>query len=599
MNRFQLVLFFVALFGVAQATAQVSADCVNAIPICDNTPVNGGTNGLGLDDYNGAEASGCLEQALEGTIESNSAWYRFKTGASGQLGFNIGINTDEDWDFALYQSDDCNNLGEPVRCNFFDNQDQNSFIGVGEDPSGEETNVQYEDWLQVEPGQDYYLLINNFSNNNSGFSIQFSGHIFVTNPYDALDCSIIDNLLGPPISACEGDAIALDATTQDATAYAWYIDSGNGYQLLVGENGATLQVNASADYRVEVVRPMGNIYSEVQVHFSPLPIAGPVSDEASCADFGAFDLSQKDVEVLGAQDKADFLVSYHLSLADAISGTNALPKEYPTETGAQTLYVRVGSVDNPKCFDASRSFQLINRASPLSEFATEAYLCGTEGVTIGDDRPNAAFSYLWDSGENTPTITVTEPGAYTLTVTSHESGLDCSDSRTVTVTRSNPPQIVDILVDDLQNNNTVTVVANETGQFEFQLDDGPFQEGDTFYQVGPGLHTITVNDPDGCGAVSEQIVVVGFPKFFTPNADGANDYWHIEGIETLDSPVVHIFDRFGKLLAQLTAVDQGWDGRFNGQPLPESDYWFKLTYTNEEDQTVTAKYIQNHFALKR
>ena len=198
MNPFQLVFYCFLICGISAINAQVSPDCGNAVPICNNTPVNGGTMGLGIDDFNGSSTSGCLEEALSGSIESNSAWYRFRTGASGQLGFNIGIDTSEDWDFALYKTNDCNNLGDPIRCNFFDNQDGNAFIGIGEDPSGATANVQYEDWLQVEPGEDYYLLINNFSNSNSGFSIQFSGQIFVTNPYDTLDCSIINNLLGPP-----------------------------------------------------------------------------------------------------------------------------------------------------------------------------------------------------------------------------------------------------------------------------------------------------------------------------------------------------------------------------------------------------------------
>ncbi|WP_337251631.1 hypothetical protein [Maribacter halichondriae] len=118
MKRYAL-LFLSLLFGMAYANAQVAPDCSNAIPICNNTPVNGGTNSFGIDDFNGSTRSGCLEEALSGIIESNSAWYRFRTAESGQLGFNIGIDKKEDWDFALYKSDDCNNLGEPVRCNFF------------------------------------------------------------------------------------------------------------------------------------------------------------------------------------------------------------------------------------------------------------------------------------------------------------------------------------------------------------------------------------------------------------------------------------------------------------------------------------------------
>ena len=146
------------------AQAQVVQDCADAIPICSNTPINGGTNGFGFDDFNGATSSGCLEQTTTGGIESNSAWYRFRTAEAGQLGFNIGHNSNEDWDFALYRASDCSNLGDPVRCNFFDNSEGTSFIGVGVDPTGDEDSVHYEDWVQVEAGEDYYLFINNFSN---------------------------------------------------------------------------------------------------------------------------------------------------------------------------------------------------------------------------------------------------------------------------------------------------------------------------------------------------------------------------------------------------------------------------------------------------
>ena len=556
--------------------------------------------GFGIDDFNASAETGCLEQALEGSIESNSAWYRFRTGASGQLGFNIGIDTSEDWDFALYQTNDCNNLGEPIRCNFFDNQDGEAFIGVGEDPSGKTANVQYEDWLQVNPGEDYYLLINNFSNSNSGFSIQFSGHIFVTNPFDALDCSIINNLLGPPISACENETVVLDATTSDATTYNWFADVGSGFTQITGEHSPTLQVTASASYRVEVVRSAGNIFSDVQVAFSTMPVANPVSDDASCSGLDLYDLSQKDQEVLGAQLAEDFVVSYYSSQGDATNGTNVLSKQYATQSGTQTIYIRISSIDNPRCFDISQSFRLINLETPVLDFALEAFLCETDsGVVIGDDSPNSNYSYFWDSGETTPTITVSQPGSYTVTVTNTQSNLSCSDSVPIVVTASSPPQIIDIEIEDLRNNNTVTIRTNSVNDFEFQLDDGILQAGHKFYDVSPGLHTITVSDPKGCGAVTEEIVVVGFPKFFTPNGDGVNDYWRITGIELLDSPFILIYDRFGKLLVQLDPNDSGWTGLVNGKPLPESDYWFKLSYTDITGRTVIARYVNNHFSLKR
>ena len=601
MTRCISILIFSFLAGTFGLFAQVASDCVNAIPICNNTPTNGGTQDYGIDDFNGAATSGCLEQTLSGAIESNSAWYRFRTGASGQLGFNIGFDTSEDWDFALYLSDDCGNLGEPVRCNFFDNQDMQSYMGVGEDPTGDPDTFLYEDWLYVEPGEDYYLLINNFSNTNSGFSIQFSGQIFETNPYDALDCSIIDNLLGSPIAACDNETIVLDATTTDAVSYSWYQDTGFGYTLLPGETGATLNVTTSAMYRVEVITmSMSNIISDVQVAFSTAPNAFPLSDVVSCSDLQTLDLTVKDAEVLGAQDPAQYRVSYHASQADADTGLNALPIVYSLIPGTEQIYIRVSSEDNPRCFDASQNFTLTVLETPILDFPDEVFICeDTTGVIIGETAPQGHLDYSWNSGETTPTLSVTTAGSYTLTATNDQFGVSCTATRTVEVIVSETPTISEVIVNDLQENNTVEIVAGISGNFQFQLDGGPLQTSNIFENVAAGAHQVTITDLLGCGSVTETITVVGFPKFFTPNGDGANDYWHIEGVDQLESPVVEVFDRYGKLLTQLNQNSTGWDGTYNGRDLPSTDYWFRLTYTDPRGQRVEARFLNNHFALRR
>ncbi len=601
MKHFCQTLVFSILFFSTGLFAQVAVDCANAIPICSNTPVNSGTQGWGVDDFNGAATSGCLEQTITGVIESNSAWYRFRTGASGLLGFNIGFDTSEDWDFALYRASDCNNLGDPVRCNFFDNQDQQAYMGVGEDPTGDPDTYLYEDWLQVEPGEDYYLLINNFSNSNSGFSIQFSGEIFNTNPFDALDCSIINNLLGPPLAACDNETVILDATTTDAVSYTWYRDIGSGFQVIGGETAATLNVTQSAMYRVEVITTtMMNIISDVQVAFSVAPSANTPSHEVICSDLLLFDLTTKDDEILGSQDPLDYIVTYHSSLSDAQAGINALQEFYQLNVGSETIYVRVGSVENSNCFDASEQFQLTVVETPPITFSTDVFVCEeSSGIAIGESNPNPAFSYSWDSGEVTSTIMVADAGTHTLTITNTQSGISCTTSAEITVVVSETPRITDVVINDLEQNNSVEVLTDVVGDFEYQLDDGPYQASNIFNDVIPGMHTVTINDLMGCGMVSETITVVGFPKFFTPNGDGANDLWHIIGVTTLENPVVHVFDRYGKLIKQLDENSSGWDGTFNGREMPSTDYWFKLTYTNFEGQTVEAKYISNHFSLRR
>lgn len=603
MRSLTICLLICLVLGTFGLLAQISPNCDTAIPICSNTPVNGGTQDYGTDDFNGVSTSGCLEQTITGAIESNSAWYRFRTGASGQLGFNIGFDTSEDWDFALYRTTDCSSLGEPVRCNFFDNRDEEAFMGVGEPPSGNSGTVLYEDWLAVQPNEDYYLLINNFSNNNSGFSIQFSGDIFVSNPYDALDCSIINNLLGSPIAVCSNQNSVLDASnTPDAgISYTWYRNTGSGFQIIAGESGDTLSVLTSALYRVVVTTATGNIISDVQVGFIQAPVTGGVQDEAVCSDMLVFDLSQKDQEALGSQDPDEFLVSYHQSTADAVSGSNPMPKSYPLITGTETLYIRTTSVQNNMCFDASEQFQLTVVATPVLNFPSEVFICEqSNGITIGETSPDPLVSYSWDSGQNSPAIQVAQEGTYTLTATHSQAGqLSCTATVTVTVTISESPAIAEIIVGDLQRNNSVEVMTVSEGNYEFQLDSGPYQNFNFFPNVAPGMHTVTVNDLKGCGMITEIITVVGFPKFFTPNGDGVNDQWHIIGVATLPNAVVYVYDRYGKLLKQMEADYPGWDGTYNGRLLPPSDYWFKLTYTDNTGLNVEARYLNNHFALKR
>lgn len=599
----QLITLLSAIFFIATTivSAQVSPDCGNAIPICNDTPVNGGTNGFGIDDFNGVATSGCLEETITNAIESNSAWYRFRTGASGQLGFNIGTDTSEDWDFALYKTNDCSALGEPIRCNFFDNQDQDSFLGVGEDPTGDTSNIQYEDWIEVAPGEDYYLLINNFSNSNSGFSIQFSGNIFVTNPFDALDCSIVSNLLGPPISVCEGTNVTLDATTNNDSQYEWYTVTESGEQLIVGEIAPLLVVSSSATYRVKVLRPTGNvIISDVQVGFSTMPTASLLMDVAACSEDTDFDLSDKDIEALGSQSSNGFVVSYHNTLIEANSGVNALPKILSIPSVTKVIYVRVTSAENPDCYDTSQQFQLIRLETPILDFPSEVFLCdGAPNVLIGSNSMLSFHSYSWDSGEITSNLSVNQAGTHSLTVTNTQNGVSCTNTKTVSVVVSNPPVISNIEIEDLQDENTVTISTTEEGDWEYRLDNSPYQPSPIFNDVLPGTHLVTVNDLRGCGSVTEEIVVVGFPKFFTPNGDNMHDLWQIDGVGNLENPVVSIYDRFGKLLAQLTANSAGWDGTFAGNRLPSSDYWFKLTYKDTNGQITEAKYINNHFSLRR
>jgi gliding motility-associated-like protein len=90
-----------------------------------------------------------------------------------------------------------------------------------------------------------------------------------------------------------------------------------------------------------------------------------------------------------------------------------------------------------------------------------------------------------------------------------------------------------------------------------------------------------VVDANGCSSpLSKEVMVINYPKFFTPNEDSYNDTWNIIGLKDPEASI-SIFDRHGKLIKQISPIGTGWDGNYNNKPLPSSDYWFKVTYFDD------------------
>jgi gliding motility-associated-like protein len=84
-------------------------------------------------------------------------------------------------------------------------------------------------------------------------------------------------------------------------------------------------------------------------------------------------------------------------------------------------------------------------------------------------------------------------------------------------------------------------------------------------------------------------------NFFTPNDDTYNDTWNVIGLENQSGTIIHIFDRYGKYIKQISANGKGWDGTLNGSPLPSTDYWFTVEYTENGE----SKEFKSHFSLVR
>ncbi|CAN1524330.1 Gliding motility-associated, C-terminal domain [Flavobacteriaceae bacterium] len=145
-------------------------------------------------------------------------------------------------------------------------------------------------------------------------------------------------------------------------------------------------------------------------------------------------------------------------------------------------------------------------------------------------------------------------------------------------------------------NGTITAtVTGGNGTYLFALDDGALQTSNVFENVELGQHTVSVTDTNGCtNLLPVTLNTIGYPTYFTPNGDGIHDTWNIIGLENQPTAKVYVFDRYGKLIKQISTRSSGWDGTYNGNPMPSSDYWFTIDYL----EPGTKEFIA-HFSLKR
>ena len=395
------------------------------------------------------------------------------------------------------------------------------------------------------------------------------------------------------------------------------------FSLLEAENNdnpidPTSFNNATAAVLFARIQNNFGCFSTATIQLFTSTTAIPTSFEAlleGCDDdgledgFNSFNLIDADAEFLALFPANQSLsVHYYKSLQEGLLEQNEITAPYTNETKTeQTLFVRVESSVNGHCFGIGPHLKL--KVNPLPKFITEkeVFICNGSVVSLNVFNAQENYSYKWEGPNNNflgsdENIEVSEPGQYKVTATSDKG---CLKTQTITVKASSVASIsqTDIVVIDARNNNSIHISNPENlgiGAYEFSLDNefGPYQDQPEFTGVTPGMHLLYVRDKNGCGTVHISVAVIGFPSFFSPNNDNNNETWQVIGLHSkfFTNASLFVFDRYGKLLTQLDPFGSGWHGTYLGSPLPASDYWFKMNFTDLEG---TAHNRSGHFSLVR
>jgi len=389
--------------------------------------------------------------------------------------------------------------------------------------------------------------------------------------------------------------------------------------------------------------------SIVKLHVNPNPT--PLSTDAIEASLGdmlecdgnvdgsgdipeqiaEFDLTQWETQILtgtGPSVELGVSANYYISLADAEAGTNSIasPSNYTNISNPQTIYISVindGTGLNPVssgsgCYTIV-SFEIYVPVPNVSISGNDVLCIDANGVplsniplpiltaTAGPDAA-ASYNYQWTLngvvivGATNQSLTVLQAGEYTVTV-SGPIDFNCINFASQTIIASGVPDNFNANVTTNAFSDSHQIVATATSsipeiEFWYSLDDGEPTVDGIFNNISPGIHIVTITDGKNCWKEEIEVLIIDYPHFFTPNGDGINDTWQIIGIEGIPISQIYIFDRFGKLLKQLDPDSIGWDGTYNGNQLPATDYWFKINYI-EGSALGIQKEFRAHFSLKR
>ncbi len=387
------------------------------------------------------------------------------------------------------------------------------------------------------------------------------------------------------------------------------------------EADANLNVNPLPDLYENVVNPQV-IYARVDNNtLTVIPIAldltaltagldldanGTVDTYDTDAD-GVFDLI--DVDGDGLSDGIDANADGLYEFVDIDGDGNGDPVDLNNDG------VFDNQQDGSVCYEVAPLTLQVN-PKPNFDLAESYILCiDTNGTEILDPLvldtglSDADYSFEWTfngeviTTETSSSMMPTQGGTYGVLVTDMTTSTEtyCETYDETLVIESAPPTLIaEVVTQVFGNSNVIEALATGISEYEYSLDGGPWEEpledgSIQFTGVSQGLHTVTARDKNGCGITSIEVFVIDYPKYFTPNGDGIHETWNIEGIGS--NAKIYIFDRYGKLLKQISPTGQGWDGTFNGNNMPSSDYWFTVEY--EEPLTNQIKEFKAHFTLRR
>lgn len=238
---------------------------------------------------------------------------------------------------------------------------------------------------------------------------------------------------------------------------------------------------------------------------------------------------------------------------------------------------------------------------PAADF-TPDIITGCNPVTVTfNNQSQDADTYKWILGDgNTtaitnPSHTYTTPGTYTVTLVA-VAQQQCSDTLVKTaLINVVPPPVAGF--NTQPGENIPVEYKNATFNFTNTSQNGTsyqweFGDGITSTIVNPvykwelpGDYRVTlyVTNDIGCtDSISRAWykvipdLVLQIPNAFSPNGDGTNDRWNIDGLKARPACLIEVYNRWGQIVYKSEGYKQGWDGTRQGKLVSPGTYYYVI-----------------------
>ncbi len=295
------------------------------------------------------------------------------------------------------------------------------------------------------------------------------------------------------------------------------------------------------------------------------------------------------------------------TLNDVSVGSDKLLPVIPSLTGNANHSEYTYTVKASFCnIDVEESITVFVDRPIEGEIAGKSEICrGSKETLLLNAIPADADSYRWTTENGLVelgtgvTYPIKPAPIYNTTYRVEMARGICKDTAYFEIKVADPPKVLRIDSIGYLDREIVPDPNYGAGALRFGVNNLPPDENPKKYNLGLGKHTFYIIDESDCRSKDTLYTIKAlqpvFPAFFTPNGDGVNDTWEIKYLnEYYPDANVEIYDRSGRLLAKYKgSVARGWDGTFNGEPVPTTDYWYLVS-----DDGLDKVFV-GHFTLRR